>query len=371
MPLRLSPALVRLGAAGLLLLTLVYQAKGNLDLVSGTDPGSAVDLYNRDREQALFAEGRNPFDHNTGSQPPWGYPTGVLFTWPPWPAVRVYFAVVNLAALMVVMWWAYRQGRGLTSEARWLLAGAAAAFGGSCTATEVGQVGIVVTALLALSLWCDERGRPVATGVLVALALIKPTISAPFAVALLMTGRWRASAVAAAYGALGSAVTWAITGAAPWHMLGQLAQAAGGYADDGTIGLVEVLGPLGVPAGLRNPLAALAVTVPGLALMWHLRGSLPLAFAVAAVWGRLWTYHKSYDDVMLVFLLVPLGVHALRRPSSALALGAFAIVGLLAWLPGRWLALDGVQLAQLLVWPVALCVLVSQAGREAAAGVSH
>jgi hypothetical protein len=365
---------VRLGAAGLLALALVYQVKGTLDLVWGTTPGSAVDLLNRDREQALFTAGENPFDHGTGSQPPWGYPSGVLFTWPEWPEVRAYFAVVNLAALFVVMWWAYRAGPADRRDVRWLLAGAVAAFGGSVTATEVGQIGIVVTALLALSLWCDERGAHWWAGALVAVALIKPTISGPFAVALLLTGRYRASAAAAAYVVIASIVTWLVTGATPWRMLGQLAQAAGTYADDGTFGLVEVLGPLGVPPPLLNPMAALIVTVPGIALVWRCRPSLPYAFAVAAVWGRLWTYHKSYDDIMLVFLLVPLGVLALRATAVPAAVASFGVIGLLAWLPGRLLALDAVQIAQLLAWPVALAVVLLAAGRartESQAALSH
>jgi hypothetical protein len=361
------PRLVWLAAGALLLLTGVYQAKGNLDLVWGTTPGSAVDLLNRDREQDLFARGENPFDHNTGSQPPWGYPTGVLFTWPAGQAVRPYFAILNAAALLVVMWWASRAAPSGRPEERWLLMAAAGAFGGSCTATEVGQVGIVVTALLCLSLWADERGHDWWAGVLVGLALIKPTISAPFAVALLLTGRWKASLAAAAYGAAASLVTWAVTDTAPWHMLGQLARAAGTYSDDGTLGLVEVLAPLDVPAALRNPIAALLVTVPGVLLMFLVRGSLPLAFAVAAVWGRLWTYHKSYDDVMLVFLLVPLAAAALRRPALSLPLVIFGLMGVLAWVPGRILALDVVQGAQLIAWPVALAVVLAHAhaGRRA------
>ena len=103
MPRRLPPALVAIAAAGLLLLTLVYQGKGNLDLVAGVDSGSAVDLMNRYREQALFAAGQNPFERNTGSQPPWGYPTGVLFTWPPVEYVRPYFAVINALAFAALL----------------------------------------------------------------------------------------------------------------------------------------------------------------------------------------------------------------------------------------------------------------------------
>lgn len=359
MTLTLPRPLLIVAAAGLALLGLAYQGKGNLDLIWGTDRGSAVDLYNRDVEQALFTDGKNPFDHKTGSQPPWGYPTGVLFTWPPWPAVRAYFAVINLAALAVVVWWAGRAVPRDRPEVRWLLMAAVSAFGGACTATEVGQVGIVVTALLILALWSDERGQEWAAGLFVALALIKPTISGPFAIALLLTGRFRAAAVAAAYGGVASGIAWLVTGVAPWRMLAQMVAAAGGYVNDGTFGLVEVLGPLGVPPRLVNPMAALLVTVPGVAAMLMARRSLPLAFAVAALWGRLWTYHKSYDDIMLVFVMVPLGLLAFRESRmSPAGLAGFAAMGLLAWIPGRVLNLEPVQMAQLLVWPLALLVVV-------------
>lgn len=367
MPTRLPAPLGWLAACGLLALTVVYQGKGNLDLVWGRDPGSAVDLMNRDHEQALFTAGKNPFDFKTGSQPPWGYPSGVLFTWPEGEAVRPYFAVVNALALLGLLWWTYRAFPEGRPDERWLLVAAAGAFGGSCTATEVGQISIVVTALLAAALWTDARGNAWATGLLVALSLIKPTMSGPFAVALLVAGRWRASAVAAGYGVVASLITWGMTGATPWHMLGQLARGAGGFANEGTFGLNHLLEAAGVAASLRNPLAALLVTLPGLALMWKVRASLPLTFAVAAFWGRLWTYHKSYDDVMLVFVLVPLGVLALRRPLVSLTMAVFGAMGLLAWAPGRILAIEAVQIAQLAVWPVALGLVL--AGRVAAPSV--
>lgn len=347
-----------LAACGLLALTVAYQGKGNLDLVWGRDPGSAVDLLNRDHEQDLFTRGLNPFEHKTGTQPPWGYPAGVLFTWPEGPAVRPYFAVINAAAFVGLLWWTYVVSAGRRPDERWLLVAAVGAFGGSCTATEVGQIGIIVTALLAAALYYDARGQAWLCGLLVAIALIKPTMSGPFAVALLVAGRWQASLVAAAYGVIASLITWAVTGVAPWLMLAQLAAAAGGFANEGTYGLNHLLADAGVPSTLRNPLAALLVTLPGLALMWRVRHSLPLTFAVAAVWGRLWTYHKSYDDVMLAFLLVPLGLLALRRPLVSPASAAFAAVGLLAWVPGRILGLEPVQMAQLVVWPAALGVLV-------------
>jgi hypothetical protein len=335
-----------------------YQVKGNVDLIAGTSPSSAIDLKNRDMEQAFFTAGKDPHDFMTGSQPPWAYEFGLLLTWPEWPAVRAYFAIVNLIALAFLMWWAYHLPRDATTEARLLLMSAVGAFGGSCTATEVGQVSIIVTALLAGALLSDRSGRAYLCGLLVGLAMIKPTISAPFALALLVTARYRAAIAAAAYGLLASAITWTVTGASPVHMLQQMAAGSTTFINDGTLGLVDIASLLGVSPAVTVVLPLL-VAVPGLALMAMVRPSLPLAFAVASVWGRLWTYHKSYDDMMLAFVLVPLGAYALSRLPSRAALAAFLAMGALAWIPGRLLALVEVQMLQLAVWPIALAVLVA------------
>jgi hypothetical protein len=238
-----------------------------------------------------------------------------------------------------------------------LLAGAVLAFGGSCTATEVGQVSIVVTALLAAALWCDRNQHQYASGVLVALALIKPTISVPFAVALLITGRHKAVVAATTYGAVATAVAWAVTGASPLHMLQQMAASAANYVDAGTVGVMDILAAFGIVSSAQVALTPVIVGIPAAALMAMSRHSLTLAFAVAAVWGRLWTYHKSYDDVMLVLLLLPLGVVAFST-RSRVALVSFAAIGALAWIPGRLLALPEIQMLQLLAWPVALIALI-------------
>lgn len=352
-----SRAAILAGAIGLVALGGVYQVKGNADLVWGTDRAAAIDLRNRDIEHTIFARGENPFDSFEASQPPWGYPLGLALTWPDWPAVRIYFAVLNGFALAFLMWWAYREPRAASTEVRLLLMAAVFAFGGSCTATEVGQVSIIVTALLAGALVCDRAGAGAWCGLLVALAMIKPTIAVPFAVALLVTGRYRAAAAAAAYGAAASAFAWAVTGTDPLHMLQQMAGGAAKYVGDGTIGIMDLLASFGIVSAAQVALTPIIVAVPAMAVMTLSRRSLTLAFAVAAVWGRLWTYHKSYDDVMLAFLLVPLGVLAFTARSRA-ALVAFVAMGALAWIPGRLLALPEFQMLQLAVWPAALAALV-------------
>jgi hypothetical protein len=357
----IDPASQRRGllalALSLLVLGAMYQVKGNVELITGTEAGAAVDLRSRDGEQSYFENGINPFDRMTASQPPWGYPFGLALTWPEWPAVRLYFAILNAVALVFLAWWSYREPRDAPPHVRLLLMASVIAFGGSCTATEVGQVSIIVTALLAGAWLCDRAARPWLCGLLVALSLIKPTMSAPFAVVLILTRRYQSAAVAAAYGIAASIVTWFVTGANPLHMLRQMAQAAASYAGDGTTGINNILIAMGVSA-TGVALMPLVVAIPAMALIALSRSSLPIAFAIAAVWGRVWTYHKSYDDVMLAFLLVPLGALAFGRTRSRAAAIAFFVIGVLEWMPGRVLAMPAVQMLQLAAWPAALLLLL-------------
>jgi hypothetical protein len=219
-------------------------------------------------------------------------------------------------------------------------------------------VSIIVTALLAGALVTDRTGHPYLCGILVALSLIKPTISAPFALALLVAGRYRSAVAAAAYGAVATATTWFITSTSPLEMLREMAHTAAAFIHDGTLGLVDVAAALGASPAMVVWLPLL-IALPGLAMMARVRPSLPMAFAVAAIWARLWTYHKSYDDVMLAFVMIPLGVMAVSATPSRRAIAMFFAMGALAWIPGRALGFPEVQALQLMVWPLALVVLMA------------
>jgi hypothetical protein len=100
-------------------------------------------------------------------------------------------------------------------------------------------------------------------------------------------------------------------------------------------------------------------------LLWKYRSRSPLIlFAIPAVIGRLWMYHRRYDDAMLVFLLVPLGLLALSRRTPA-TLVSFLIVGLSLSAPPRDSdQTTAVILAKVLVWIVGLWHLLqcSEAG---------
>src|SRR5258708_3325591 len=104
-------------------LAIAHPLRGLSCLVVGSDRRDAVDLKLRWTEERYFLRGKNPFDvwssHSPRAaqngisfgrpaeverdiggpdpaHPPWGYVTGLFYLWPSWPAVRVYFAGLNL-----------------------------------------------------------------------------------------------------------------------------------------------------------------------------------------------------------------------------------------------------------------------------------
>ena len=55
-------------------------------------------------------------------------------------------------------------------------------------------------------------------------------------------------------------------------------------------------------------------------------------FAIVAYIGRFAVYHQIFDDLMLMFLLVPLGIEAAARRSLRGGI-AFMLLAIMLWLP--------------------------------------
>lgn len=375
-------------AGGLGLLAFGYTTRGMYYLVLGRNASDAVDLHLRWVEQRYFVRGQDPYDvwlrHDRRAaslprtaeptdrddtldpslgcpdptHPPWGYVSGALLLWPDWPACRIYYAAVNLVALAFLGWWAYRMGRPYGRGPAWLLTSATLAVGGTCTALEVGQYGVLVVALLAAALCLDEAGRPGWSGLLLGVSMLKPTLAGPFFLAMLLRGRLQGAALALSYWLLSGAIAWAATGAGPVEMTGQMLQVGSTLTDHGTRGVIDLFAALGLDGKwttLATMVAVLLAACIALAL-WPDR-SLGSAFAVAALAGRTWSYHKGYDNVLLVFLLLPLGLLAVKRKPARSAWTGFLLVGLSIWLPGRIAETEAVQVLQNVAWLAGLILL--------------
>ena len=287
--------------------------------------------------------------------PPWFYPpASPVLAWG-WPAARAMMAVANAAGFAVLVglaaWFAWRRGRWPVALFCGSLALAAAQH---YTVLRLGQPAVVVVALLAAALVFmsrrrgsrinstvpnaaaaaagpsttqpdprlppRRRGFDLVAGLLLGLAMLKPTLAVPFVVVVVVRRRWWTLAACVGLVAVCSAVTWARTGVDPLTMTRQM-QAIGeqietrkGLADgiaDGPVLWLEAAG-LGSAAATRAAgLAVLAVLAA--ALVAARRRPIWVAFALAALAAQLWTHHKPYDEVALLLLVLPATAILLTR----------------------------------------------------------
>lgn len=369
--------------AGVLLVgAVLYHAKG-VSLLFAPDGG--VDVHLRWQEQRYVIRGQNPYDvtyaalgvgrppsdpsrnaepitevgvPDSGGYPPWAFLVGYLSFWPDWPLVKGYFLALSLAMTAVTGWWAYRVARpaGDGPHAGWLAAAAVLAISGYSTCVHVGQYGAVVVGLLALAAWALATGKDWTAGLLLGLALLKPTIAGPFVLVPLVMGRWRAVAGCVGYVAAASAVVWWQTGTNPLEMFLQSVAVTDGFVQDSQ-GLVNALVAAGLTPKQVTPVLAVAVGLPGLVgLYLTRRAGVPHLFAAAAVVGRMWAYHKSYDNMMLAFLLAPLAAAAVARRSAA-AWAGFVYAGAVSWAPASLAKDDRFLFLQVAGWLAGLAVL--------------
>ncbi|MEA5512021.1 hypothetical protein VB715_19805 [Crocosphaera sp. UHCC 0190] len=95
-------------------------------------------------------------------------------------------------------------------------------------------------------------------------------------------------------------------------------------------------------------------------MILYQKASLTTLFAIAAVGGRLATYHRAYDNFMIIFLLVPLGYSTFKYSTKILWFG-FIIVALSLWGTVKMSKNDLYELFQLFAWMIGLAVfLISQ-----------
>jgi hypothetical protein len=130
------------------------------------------------------------------------------------------------------------------------------------------------------------------------------------------------------------------------------------YADIST-GPLSLLLWLGMPVQRAVLITASVFTVLGIVLLWFWRRSpLLVQFAIAAVCGRMFTYHKFYDNLMLIFLLVALGVLAIRtvRPIHVFT---FLAVWVTLLLPTKIIEITAMKFALVTIWLGGLAVLLA------------
>lgn len=324
---------------------IVFAGANPYDVVAAVRGGQAVAPTLRPYAEGLLTLG----------YPPWSHFAGAVFLWPSWPATRILYAVLNLLATAVIVFEVYGRTRTAGTWTALVLATSALAMGSNYSTLIAGNYGILVVATLLASLRLQESGRTLLSGVLLGLALGKPSLSAPFLVPCLLKRRWTALGGCIGYVIIASAAVWWWTGVPTLTMLRQMFAYGETYVAE-AYGPLNLLMYVGVPrrlALLATGVAGFGVAV-GVTWRWRTRPML-FHFVVAAAVARLATYHKVHDNVLLVFLVLGVGAVLATRPSP----GAWAILlalGVTLWLPGRLVAYP--ERYPLTIWMQAFHVVV-------------
>lgn len=351
--------------------------------------GVALDLGSRHRAVAYWFSGAGLAGKTSSTYPPASY----LLLWPllGWPSLQAasaLWAALCALALVWLMLLCLRDRAIASLSARWFGAMAMGAFTATSAVIWLGQLVILQLAAitLAMLLLHPKTGEPVGwkrelgAGALLLFALVKPSVGVPFLCLVLWSPtRLRVGVgVIAGYGVLTLAAL-----AMQRDSLGELtmwAETVGRNSpqlNEGYANLRVWLAALGLK-WFSHPAAALALAWLGVWTHRHSHADRVTLLGVTALVARLWTYHNSYDDFLLVVPMLAL-LRIAGRPdtnatdaarSDALEARQFLVtLVLLLLLPPNWLfeqSLTGMAARGLtgLVMVLTLWFLVRLAGRE-------
>jgi len=376
--------LTRFAYVALGMLAAAYLSLGLYTLVFDTEFSYPVDLRLRWIEQGMLIQGQNPQDQTypedllpeliraqkdvRGSYPPWSYATGFLLA-PPiaWPAVRVYFASINIIAMVGLGCWLFLRGEQLGAGwGRAVLASVLAAFP-FCVCLSYGQYSIVVLAMIVVCLELLKRDQMTAAGVALGMAAVKPQLAGLFFLVPLIypfpfQKKFRFVLGAAAYMAIAScAIAWYVS-STPWEMLGGLANESVKFFRLSNNPLIIWAAELfGFSLGSKLLAVFMAGVCAILLFVVRRQQNLLAGFSICAILAMYWSYSRHYDLVLFTIPLTQLLLLWKGEQAKSAAV-AFLLLGALLWSPiriemSRW---PSVELAYAVAGVFALATIVFQ-----------
>jgi hypothetical protein len=289
----------------------------------------AIDLMQRHNEVQAWFAGRPVYgDIETAVYPPASY----VILWPliGWPAetpTRWIWAGTTVLALIGLVSLCVRESGANTPLHRTFVALIPLSM--YATGATIGNGQLVVHALtvlmaglLLLKSKAQSRRKDLLAAVLVLLALVKPTVTAPFFWIVLFVPVTLRPAILVLLGYIALsffAVLFQGTGLIP--LLFKWAHYAKGGADWGTArgGYANEhswLNAIGIE-GWEGPASLLALMILGLWTHRNRRADIWTLMAVAALVARFWTYHLWYDDLLILLPMIALFRIANRRSWTA------------------------------------------------------
>ncbi len=346
----------------LTLLCLAYFTRGYYHLIIRKI--GAGDLYVRWQEQQYIYRGLYPYDITKGSSfidpkigaitsggyPPWAFFSGFIF-FPPisFELTRWYHALLNTISLVILAIFAYQIGKPYGKLKTWFTVVACLSISSNSTTLGLGQYGIIVNALLIGMFWLLKRNYNLSAGLFLGLALVKPNISALYFFIIIIRKKFNAVLACCLYIFIASSIIGMITQVSPIYMIEKMITVSKYYVNTGYSG-INVITNFGINPLVATIFLAVLATAVIIRIFYLFKdNSLLFFFALAAVIGRLCTYHLAYDNVMLVFLLLAVINLTLNKPNKPNIL-ILTLVLLSLSLPIRATDLPLAGIVQSIIW---------------------
>ena len=262
----------------------------------------SADLLRRAEEVQLFLNHVSPYQDPDCTYPPSALPVfaAILGPFDPSELPQAYL-VVNLLALSGILAWVVSvYGRSWRDPSTLCLLAWCLSCRPVRAGMALGQFHLIPLALALGSMVCLGSGRKVAAGILLGIALIKPTMVYPLVLAWVFMGQWRALCVALGLQALLALVSSAWLGESmPALILDWLHQARA-QMEAGTLDLPTLVGEIWSGTQVRLATTVL-MAILSAGLMWNVRlGTLAEQTALALILAAMGTYHRHYDLVLLM-----------------------------------------------------------------------
>ena len=231
--------------------------------------------------------------------PPWGIAASFLLLWTNnLAAAKMLFASFTIACLLGTCWMVYLLAKPTGIQGAQMLAALVFGMFANCSVLRAGQYALILNAFLLVAVLMIERRRQVATGLAMCLPAIKPTVSLPQFLVLIVRGEWIAILVSALVCAALAGLSWFLTGVDPIEMTQQMLRQAGAVAHGGT-SLLEVLSGILTFSRANILLALCGVVLTLLSAFLLRRQSILPSLAISCIIGRFFYYHRQYDNAML------------------------------------------------------------------------
>ena len=303
----------------------------------------SADLERRAEEAVMFAKHEDPYvDEQDMTYPPSSLPVfRILVPTESSRTRRILWVCLSLAATFAICGgmvdrWGKHWPPWHQSVFCLMVAGSKPVRAG----IALGQFHVIPVALL---VWAEVLAhRAVVSGLLVGLALIKPTMAAPYVLVMLVRRRWTSVLMAGAVQAtLFAAASWQI-GASPLTLTREWLRNARAQTVHGTIDVPSVLGRLWPEATINASVMSFGLFLAAAILLIVLRKKSSLGLlAISLFAAAVMTYHRHYDMVLLLpavayFMDRGITSNAPIAKASGVAFGMLLMVPSNARLMGRF-----------------------------------